>query len=479
MLVRHSLIYFSSRIIPGTIEVAAIALYTRLLIAEAYGVYALVLTTVLFTDVFLFNWVRFCVTRFWAQHEGKGENFLSILVSLYVLVVALSGVVAGIVILLLPDSSYTLIIIGGIFLLWVKAWFELHLEVLRARLQPARYGAYILLRSVFSILLGGLGAYLGYGALGVIVGIASGNAVALLILGLSDWKRIRLIRLSFDMVRGYLWYGLPLAVTFAISFIVNSIDRYMIAWLVGVDAAGLYAAAYDIPNKTIPILLSAFSLAATPIIVQSLEKYGNENARVHLKETVVLLLGIGIPATFGMVVLSENIAEIILGEQFRSAAKLVMPIVAFGILIASFKSHYIDLSFQLGKRTIFQVGIAVFAAVLNIALNFMLIPQYGISGAAYATLITFLCAALAAWYWSKRVFVIPFPVKEVSKIIVAAFGMVFCLIPFSGMVGFVPLILQIMGGGMTYGLFFFILDIAHSRSKIMRELRKIRVRKSE
>jgi O-antigen/teichoic acid export membrane protein len=72
---------------------------------------------------------------------------------------------------------------------------------------------------------------------------------------------------------------------------------------------------------------------------------------------------------------------------------------------------------SLKRRTIFFTRYAIYAAVLNIALNFLLIPPWDIVGAALATLITY--GALAAmYYWrAQRLEAAPFEPRSVVLVI--------------------------------------------------------------
>jgi O-antigen/teichoic acid export membrane protein len=89
-----------------------------------------------------------------------------------------------------------------------------------------------------------------------------------------EWRCIRPGLLDLRLVRDLLAYGLPLAVTFALNFIVHSSDRILLGWLISYEAAGTYAAGYDLTQMSLTLLMMVVNLAAYPQIVRSLETEG-------------------------------------------------------------------------------------------------------------------------------------------------------------------------------------------------------------
>ena len=110
------------------------------------------------------------------------------------------------------------------------------------------------------------------------------------VIGLPAWKGARIGSLDPALLRGMLRFGLPLAATFALGFVVSFSDRFMISGLIGIHNAGLYAAGYDLAQQSIEVLMLVVFLAAYPLIVRTLEQSGPVAAREQLKRYVYLLL---------------------------------------------------------------------------------------------------------------------------------------------------------------------------------------------
>ena len=71
MLLRHSAIYLFARLVPSTLSLLGIAIYTRMLGPEDYGLYALVVSGAGLAQVWFFEWLRLSTLRFLPQFDGR------------------------------------------------------------------------------------------------------------------------------------------------------------------------------------------------------------------------------------------------------------------------------------------------------------------------------------------------------------------------------------------------------------------------
>src|SRR5919106_2482759 len=178
MLWRHGLVYLVARGLPGLISLLAIFVYTRLLLPEEYGRYALVIAGVGLANKLAFEWLRLSLLRFLpAAHDPRilfatlGAGFLCL--------VALSALIGAAALLFMsPDMRW---MVGtGLALLWAQALFELELERARAQLAPKRYGWMALARAALGLLLGAALAALGLGAAALLLGMITATLIALM-----------------------------------------------------------------------------------------------------------------------------------------------------------------------------------------------------------------------------------------------------------------------------------------------------------
>jgi O-antigen/teichoic acid export membrane protein len=98
---------------------------------------------------------------------------------------------------------------------------------------------------------------------------------------------------------------------------------------------------------------------------------------------------------------------IIFGNDYRQDAAMIMPWLAAAIFVGAFKSYYLDVVFQLRHATKYLGYIAILMAAVNIIMNLLLLPHFGLIAAAWATLAAFTTGALASWAVGKFMFALP------------------------------------------------------------------------
>lgn len=389
MLIRHSLYYFLGRGLPGLIGFVAIALFTRLLTAEEFGRYALILAVVGLFNVVFFQWIRLVIGRFLPNAPPEQDFFLG---EIGAICLALIGgiLVIGFPLIYFLFGSLEPFIVGLAFaLLIATAGFEIVLSVSRAQLHPGRFGALMVAKSVIFIIVGATLAWKGFGAISPIWGLIFGSIIALLILRRDVLRRMKpRLPTSVNLAR-YLGYGLPLTAAFALQWIINGSDRLILSWLLNDAAAGLYSAGYDLSFQSLTLTLVIVNTAAYPLAVKALEQNGPEAARIQLRVIGEATLALALAGAACLILLGPQIIVLVLGTEFQDSASSIFALVAMASALAGIKAYYFDFAFQLGHATKWQILSAGVAAVVNILLNLLLIPNFGIVGAAWATLIAY------------------------------------------------------------------------------------------
>jgi O-antigen/teichoic acid export membrane protein len=347
--------------------------------------------------------------------------------------------------------------------------FELTCEYARASLRPRRYMLLQVLRGVVGLSVGASLALMGWGWWAPLLGIGSGLAVGIAYGYRGDWRGARL-RIDRATLAKLSWYGIPVSLTVALTVVIASSDRFLITLILGQAAAGVYAATVDMTVQTASMLMMAIYLPLFPLAVHAFEQQGLRAAQTQMRTNAALLLGIGVPAVTGLIVLAPGIAHCILGESFRTAAQQLIPLVALATFIASMKAFHFDAAFQLAHKTLYQVGIALSTAVVNVALNLMLIPRMGLQGAATASLLSYLLALTLTVWLGRRHFVLSIPLGDTARVVTAAALMAAALSPLRHDVRPLALAMQIVCGAAIYGVSAIAMNFLGLRDGLMRRL---------
>jgi O-antigen/teichoic acid export membrane protein len=468
MLWRHSASYLLARGVPGLLSLAAIAVYTRLLGADEYGSYALIIAGVGLSNKLAFEWLRLALLRFRLACNDRPQVLDATITAAFLGLVCFTAALGVLAWVLTDDPNARQFLLAGIPLLWIQGLFDLELERARSELRPKRYGLMAVGRAALSLAFGVVLVWLGLGPFGLIFGLIGGM---LIVLGWSLPKRLKDLRLrqrDRALMAEFCLYGGPLAVTGALSFMINSLDRFIIGWLLNGAAVGRYAVAYDLTSFALGLLLMIVNLAAFPLAIRALEEEGPAGARAQLEVSLTALLAIGLPATIGMVVLARPIAHVLLGAQFQDDAAMLIPLIAIGVLLRDLKAFYLDLAFQLGRSTIGQIWVALAALAVNFALNVWWIPRFGLVGAAYATIATYALAMILSALIGRRAFDLPRPSADSVKVALAALGMGAVVWLLGEHSGIAALVAQVSCGVLVYTLLIYAMDTAGVRVHTLR-----------
>ena len=355
-------------------------------------------------------------------------------------------------------------IFGILFLITITLGrHTLALQVANAQGTPVGYGLLSWAKGGGALLAGFTLIYCGMGARGALLGFLAGLVFAVIAFAPKPGVRIQLgsgdTGLFVEMFR----YGLPLTLNFLAIVVVDVVDRFMIGSLLGVAYVAPYAVAYDLVQQSVGPMMNVLSLAAFPLIVKAFESAGDEQARIRLHALGSRLVAVGLPVAVGVGVLASDISETIFGSDYRQDATTIMPWLAAAIFVAGYKSYFLDVVFQLRHATKYQGYIAIVMAVVNILLNLLLLPRYGVIAAAWATFVAFTVGALASWLVGKSVFALPAlgNVFWRSASASATMAAVLYLLPLSP--GIISVSVKVVVGIVTYAVTAWALDVAGCR----------------
>jgi O-antigen/teichoic acid export membrane protein len=395
--------------------------------------------------------------RFWPGGTFSDEAFVSTLGVLYLRLFVPIALI-GVALFFYFGEAYYAQISSGFLLLAGFTVLMIGQQLQSAQMLPGRYALMTICYALLALTLGSSMAYMGYGPVGVVLGTAIGMLVPAVIISAKSWALFDRTLYTPELTQKLLIYGTPLAASFFLDEIANLSDRYMLAWLVAEAEAGKYSVGYDLAGNTIMMIMNAINLAAYPMIVKLLDTKGKEAALEYFNTYVILLLSISIPAVVGLSLVGPGLASLVIGEEYQEAVILILPWVASAIFFMGLGAFYLHLPFQLGNKNggIFKIGI--YTAIINLALNFWLIPSMGMLGAAIATLVSFAMSSALGVYFSRKVFPLPFPAKEILKIIIAAAFMGICLWLVKDQRGWLWLCAQMFIGLSSYGLATYLLN---------------------
>ena len=195
-----------------------------------------------------------------------------------------------------------------------------------------------------------------------------------------------------------LTFNLPLIPYYLSQVVFNQSDRIMISHMTGTDKAAMYSVAYTLAT-ILTFVLNAVNGSYVPWFYGKIkENKGKENQ--PMANGISLLMAFLLLA---VIALAPEIITIMAGSSYREAIWVVPP-VAMSLLLLFYAQLFINVEFYYEEKTMLVWG-SIGAAVLNIGLNWILIPMFGFVAAGYTTLASYI--VFAGWNY--------FNVKLIAK----------------------------------------------------------------
>lgn len=452
------------------LALATIYILTRLLSAEQYGLYALGMAGIGLCGSVLFQWIAVAVSRFYAAHMAEPDALLTEAYRL-LLRIALFGLAITAIYALwspMPAVSPLLAVAIGAGAI-AMGLHSLGLQVANARGQPLRFGLLTASRGAFGLAAAVAFVVAGFGGAGAVFGVALACVLSVAIFG--GWRQTRVRYDNPKLRRQMVAYGLPLTLTYLATMVLDVSDRFMIAWWLGAPAVAGYAAAYDLTQQIVGAIMNVLFLAAYPRVVAAWEADGAtaaSQAMLPLSRAILL----GTPLIIGIFIgWASDISQMIFGSAIRSDAAQIIPWVAFAIAVGCLKSYFLDIAFQLAKVTYMQVRITIAMAILNVILNLLLMPKFGVVGAAMATTAAFLVGAILSWLCGRRIGIYPTRPRDVISMLVTLSTIIIAM-HFSPTTSYgiaFDAAIRLLFGLAAYAATVSITDLAGARSVLISE----------
>lgn len=276
----------------------------------------------------------------------------------------------------------------------------------------------------------------GFVALGLIAVFVKQSGCFVLQIDLSFWKEI-------------LKQSLPLCLALVVSQLNYHFDIIMIGIIKNEEFVGWYSAAYKILIFFVVMNATYFT-----VILPTVSRFYNRNLnelKGHMARSIKFTSLIAIPIGFGGTLLAKPIINMIYGIQYTNSI-IVFQLLIWSIPIHIIRANYRVLLIGLNKQTLDLKSISYGLAV-NVTLNLILIPIYGLLGAIIATISSGMVALfLAHRYVNKHLVNVPF-MTHLFKPVFSASIMSVVLYAVKGM----PLFVSLPIGVCTYFIVLFLI----------------------
>ena len=401
------------------IGLASIAILTRYLGPEDYGRYTLALTYMqlfaVLADVGLFT----IVVREISRDPERTERLVGNTLTLRLLLSAAAIALAALISLALPydPDVRVAILLAGLPLLFgmLNSTF---ITVLQARLRMGRAVVGDVAGRAVSLAAVGLVVALDLGFLAV-MGTAAAGALATALVTMLLTRGVAPVRPHADprTWRRLLTMALPLGVALAVNELYFRADTLIISLYEPYEQVGLYTLAYRMLELTL-VFGTVFLTTTFPLLSQAVA--GDEpRARRQIQFSTDLFVVLGAPLIAGGLVLAPGLVELAAGSDFEDAATPLRILLAAGAL--AWINGVFGYALIARDRQLSALWLNGAALALNVGLNLLLVPRYGIVVAAVVTVASELLILVGSYVLMRRYFeFFPVPRTLLPAVIAAA-----------------------------------------------------------
>lgn len=465
------LAFAPSYLVPMFATLLGIYAFTRILPPAEYGDFVLVTTIMLLGQNALLAWVDMGAKRFF-ERAVQSSKLPAMCVTIYL------GL--GISVLILLAVLAVGLAIFGVSsnvaaLLWIAAAVVIAKEISMvskvlelAALSRPRYMLMECGESLIGVALGvWLCWHLGYGADGILYGMLVGAAAVVAFDARHIVRRFR--GGSFDpaLQREILAFAAPVSVAYFVEFVISSSDRFLVKYFLGAYQLGIYAIGYSLAERAVSAVFLAIGVAAYPLLVRALERGGPDGARQQARQNIDMLLAIALPAWGGFTMASTQIATVLAGPAYSAAVAGLLPLSGAAVFVCALRTHYFSHAQLLTNKTWTLLIASVPAVPVNIVLNAVLLPKFGLIAAVWARLAAYLIALGISFWLCQRQFPLPVPGWSLAKATLATLAMCGLLHLLSLPNNVLGLSETVVIGGAFYGMLAIMFDIGGLRGLLM------------
>lgn len=472
-MLKKLLQYAPVQIISALSVFLLIAIQTKFLGIEDYGMLAIFFLVTEVVRSFSAQWVNTSMLRLYpAETSDNKRHYQTVAVCLLAaLFVPASGLIA-IAIFYYDLFTWSIFFSLSLLLLSKSAYLFL-LDMTRLNDQVGAYRLSSMLQSVISILATYL--LLSYHA-------DFENAVLALVISYVVVLPFVMFKLTLStltvakpFVMPIISYGVPLMLSGTLASLTSRVDRLFIADAIGLTETGVYAA---LSNMLLGVMALVFMVIAMPLYPEMTKAIKNKPilAALHAKYFTMLLL-FSLPALLGLCLIAEPMISLFLTADYLQYGVEIFYIIAVSVFVLNLRAHFVDHGLQFTLNTHLLPFITGGSIIINVTLLFLLLDKFGVYGAAIASLATntitlfvsFIVARNKGYQYSINL--------ECIKVLIASVVMVCCMLLVRNVVTSysytIQLLTLILSGVISYGCAHVLLNTANVRSYACTYVRKV------
>lgn len=424
-LARHSLIYGIGSSLGAVGSFLLIPLYTHSLNTDDYGALELLYSICGVLTLITFMGVRQAYIRFYFD-KREDEEWRQVVTGSTLLFVAMAC--AGVLSVFLLFRRFLLVRlfqghVEDTVLLLAIAWIPISmlldtgLTFFQIQMRSTLYVAINATLSLIFILANFVLVYwMQFKLVGVFIAQILSTSL-MTIAALYYLLKTTHLRISFPLIGQMIKFGVPFLPTTLFMYVIKNADRYCLGLNVSLNDLGVYALAAKIGMMGMLLCMDPFLKVWSPFLF---ENYPKPEGQVIISRVLTLFTAVACFVAVGLAVVSPIALPLVTGSQYEPAFPLI-PVTALATVFYGL-SNLADAGILISKKTQYKPLIFGLASVIAVIANLVLVPLFGIWGAAFASVISMAGLIAVNLHFANRFYRLPVDWPKIAVILVVTIG---------------------------------------------------------
>ncbi|MFK8021037.1 MAG: lipopolysaccharide biosynthesis protein [Pseudomonadales bacterium] len=352
------------------------------------------------------------------------------------------------------------------YIIIVRILESVMMNILRAKEEAGKYASYLIAKRAATLLttLSVLLLYQVDLVLYIITLTATECAVFLIYASFHvPFASLRPRFFQTKLLLSMMAFGIPLFGQEIAGALITLTDRYVINFYVNAQQLGIYTSAYTLVDYAQGIITTAIVASALPIFLRLHSNEGEESAKAFIENALRTYIWAAVPIVFLIASAGEAAIAFLAGEKYSQGAS-VMPWIAVGMALHG-SYAIVSAGIYLSNNTLKMFYTVAVIAILNLVLNLIFVPKFGITGAAITTLVSYCCSTVAYYQLSKKYMDFQVPWLSLLAALVSAVAMFFALELYAPQNTLLELVYKGAVGITLYAALLIVFD-AHARQRV-------------
>jgi O-antigen/teichoic acid export membrane protein len=403
--------YFPSNLLPGAGYLVGVLVFTRAFSPGAYGWYVLAAAVASPAVGLLTQWMLRPAMRYYAEYQTHGgastyTEALTTAVAFMCVAVLVLSAVAGVILWMSGWLQNHMVLGTGEFLFVLGSVPNaIALGVMRSSLKA---GVFFRLAVVAEIMAIGFPLFMIFEVSHDIGWLAWGQALSVLVVlpyalrstGITPRQiRFRFYAGHREVFGRFIRYGAPMVIWFVGANLLSVEARYVLQLFRGQRELGIYGANFDLMVAIATILNGTIVLGFGPALFHHWAQGRKAEVIRAISDATDLYLLLGIGFVGGVLVVGPSVEQVVVGPHFRLGAEFLVPaalaMVFFGMGLIGHKC------LELGEGTAAMASSAIWAGIVNLVLNLLLVPSYGYMASVYVACVCYGLYSAFIWLQAR------------------------------------------------------------------------------